>query len=146
MMNKNVYVVVSNLSNEFKVEGVFSCCSYAEKFCDVENSKIEDFRKPDEGFEYKVYRTDQRCVPDNQTYKKYWDYCININKDVQGYGKISYAGDNKEMVHINKLQNVEIYEGDYIYCRSYVSKTEAENLAKEQWQVYEQRSILKGDK
>lgn len=143
-MSKNVYVVLSNLSNRIKVEGVFSCYDYAERFCDLENSKIEEFRKQDERFEIKSLRIDARKVPDNQCYKKYWDYAININKDVQDYGKISYVGDGKELVHINKLQDVEIYNGEYIYCRSYISKSECEIIAKEHWQSYEQKQIIKG--
>ena len=142
-MSKNVYIVISNLSNRVKIEGVFSCYDYAERFCDLENSKIEEFRKQDEGFEIKSLKIDARKVPDNQCYKKYWDYIVNINKDVQDYGKISYVGDGKELVHVNKLQDVEIYNGEYIYCRSYISKSECENIAKEHWQTYEQKQIIK---
>lgn len=141
-MSKNVYIVISNLSNRVKIEGVFSCYDYAERFCDLENSKIEEFRKQDEGFEIKSLKIDARKVPDNQCYKKYWDYIVNINKDVQDYGKISYVGDGKELVHVNKLQDVEIYNGEYIYCRSYISKSECENIAKEHWQTYEQKQII----
>ena len=142
-MSKKVYIVISNLSNRVKIEGVFSCYDYAERFCDLENSKIEEFRKQDEGFEIKSLKIDVRKVPDNQCYKKYWDYIVNINKDVQDYGKISYVGDGKELVHVNKLQDVEIYNGEYIYCRSYISKSECENIAKEHWQTYEQKQIIK---
>ena len=142
-MSKNIYIVISNLSNRVKIEGVFSCYDYAERFCDLENSKIEEFRKQDEGFEIKSLKIDARKVPDNQCYKKYWDYIVNINKDVQDYGKISYVGDGKELVHVNKLQDVEIYNGEYIYCRSYISKSECENIAKEHWQTYEQKQIIK---
>ena len=89
-MSKNVYIAISNLSNRVKIEGVFSCYDYAERFCDLENSKIEEFRKQDEGFEIKSLKIDARKVPDKQCYKKYWDYIININKDVQDYGRISW--------------------------------------------------------
>lgn len=145
-MNKNIYVAMSNISNNVVVEGVFSCCCYAEEFCNTENINLEDFRKADEGFYYKSFKLDERRIPDNQTYKTYWDYCVNINKDIQEYGKIYFAGSDKEMVHINKLQDVEIYNGEYIYCRSYVSKKEAEDIAQEQWQMYEQKLLLKGIK
>lgn len=145
-MNKNIYVVISNISNKTKVEGVFSCYNFAEKFCDLENSKLEEFRKQDEGFDIRAFKIDARKVPDNQCYKKYWDYAVNINKDVQDFGKITYAGDGKELVHINKLQDVEIYNGEYIYCRSYISKQECEQIAKEHWQSFEQKQIIKGNR
>lgn len=150
-MSKVVYVVISNLYKKVKVETVFSCYEYASKFCDLENSKIEDFRKEDEGFTIQQVKVDSRKVPDNQCYKKYWDYIVNINKDVQNYGTITYADGNskescKELVHVNKLQDVEIYEGEFIYCRSYVSKAEAEAIAKEQWQIFEQKQALKRGK
>ncbi len=149
-MSKNIYVVVSNMFNKVKIEAVFSCYEYAEKFCDLENSKIEEFRKADEGFTIRQFRIDSRKVPDNQCYKKYWDYIVNINKDVQDYGTITYAEgskeDCKELVHVNKLQDVEVYNGEFIYCRSYISKAEAEAIAKEQWQIYEQKQALKRGK
>ena len=146
-MSRNIYVVISNLSNKTKVEGIFSYYEYADKFCDLENSKIEDFRKQDERFEVKSFKIDSRRVPDNQCYKKYWDYTVNINKDVQEYGKISFVGSDKELVHISKSQDVEQYNDEFIYCRSYVSKQEAECIAKEQWQMYEQKQMYqRGDK
>lgn len=141
-MNKNVYVVVSNTNNKFKTEGVFSTYENAERFCEVENSMIEEFRKQDEGFYIKPHKIDARKIPDNQCYKSYWDYSVIINQDIQEYGKIKFCGSNKELVHINKLQDVEIYNGEIIYCRSYISKQEAENIAKEQWQIYEQKQAL----
>lgn len=139
---KNVYVVMSNLCGKTNVEAIFSCYEYAEKFCELENSRIEEFRKQDESFYIKNYKVDCKKVPDNQCYKKYWDYIININKDVQEFGSIRYVGDGKELVHINKLQDVEIYNGEFIYIRSYVSKSESEIIAKEQWQSYEQKMLI----
>lgn len=142
-MNKNVYVVTSNTCNKFKVEGVFSTYEYAEQFCDLECSKLDDFKKQDEGYYIKNFKLDARKVPENQCYKTFWDYKIIINKDVQEYGKITYVGTSKEMVHINKTQDVEIYNGEVIYCRSYISKSEAEEIAKETWQMYEQKQLIK---
>lgn len=141
-MNKKVYVVVSNVANRVNVEGVFSNYEYAEKFSELENSKIEEFRKQDEGFNIKTFKIDSRKVPDNQCYKKYWDYSVIINENIQEYGTIKFAGTDRELVHINKSQDVEIFDGEFIYCRSYVSKQEAENICKEQWQIYEQKQVL----
>lgn len=141
-MNKSIYIVMSNLGNRLQVEGAFSTYDYANKFCELENSRIEDFRKQDEGFMIRTFKIDEMKVPDNQCYKKHWDYAIVIDKDVQDYGKIKFAGSGVEQVHVSKSQDVEIYNNEFIYCRSYVSKTEAENIAKEQWQIYEQKCIL----
>lgn len=143
-MSKDVFVAYSNIGNKFKVEGVFSCVEYADKYCELENSKIEDFRKQDEYFEYRPFKIDSKRVPDNQCYKKYWDYSVIINKDIQEYGKMVYAGDGKELVHISKLQDVEIYNNEFIYCRSYISKKEAETICKEQWQIFEQKQLTGG--
>lgn len=142
-MNKNVYVVTSNTYNKFKVEGVFSTYENAEQFCDVEGSKMDDFKRQDEGYFIKNCKIDSRKIPENQCYKSFWDYKIIINKDVQEYGKILYVGTSKELVHINKTQDVEIYDDEVIYCRSYISKHEAEEIAKETWQMYEQKQVVK---
>lgn len=142
-MSKNVYIVTSNIANHTKIEAVFSCYEYADKFRILENSKLEDFRKQDEGYSISAFKIDGRKVPDDQSYKKYWDFMVNIDKDVQDYGKITYMGDGKELVHVNKLQDVEIYNGEYIYCRSYVSKQECEQIAQEQWQTFEQKELYK---
>lgn len=143
MNNKNVYIVTSYIANRFNVEAAFSTYEYAERFCEVENSKIEDYRKQDEGYFVKPHKVDIRKVPENQCYKKYWDFAVIIDKDVQEYGKINYAGTDKELVHINKLQDVEIYEDEVIYCRSYISKVEAQKICEEQWQMWEQKLALK---
>lgn len=142
-MNKNIYVVTSNTNNKFKVEAVFSNYEFAEKFCDLENSMLDDFRRQDEGFYIKNFKLDSRKVPENQCYKSFWDFKIIINKDVQEYGKILYVGTSKELVHVNKTQDVEIYNDEVIYCRSYISKREAEDIAKETWQMYEQKQAVK---
>ena len=39
--------------------------------------------------------------------------------------------------------DVEIYNDEVIYCRSYISKHEAEEIAKETWQMYEQKQVVK---
>lgn len=143
-MTKSICVVYSNTCNKFKVEAVFSNYEDADRFCELENSMIEDFKREDEGFYIKCLKLDCRKVPDNQTYKNFWDYGVIIDKDIQDYGKIKECGCGKELVHIKKLQDVEIYNDEIIYCRSYVSKKEAENIAKEQWQMYEQKQLMKG--
>ena len=121
-MCKKVYVVMSHFASHSKIEGVFSCYEYAEKFRELENSKLEEFRKQDESFTIESYKIDCLKVPEDQCYKKYWDYIIKTNKDIQDYGTIIYMGSDKELVHVNKLQDVEVYDGEYIYCGSYISK------------------------
>lgn len=138
-MDKTVYVVISNLNNRKQIHGVFSRKEYADKFCDVENSTLEDFRLDDERFIVKPMVLDINKIPENQCYKKYWDYAICIDKDNKDYGIMKYCGTGKELVHINKEQDVEIYKNEYIYCRSYISKKEAENIAKDQWSILEQK-------
>lgn len=145
-MNKTVYVVTSNINNKLKIEGVFSTYEYADKFCDVENSNIEEFRREDEKLVVKAYKLDIRRVPDGQCYKKYWDYAVYIDKDTHKYGQVSFVQEGKELVHTTKEQDVEIYKNEYIYCRSYVSKQEAENIANEQWQMFEQKSFIQNSK
>ena len=39
----------------------------------------------------------------------------------------------------HKGKAVEIYKNEYVYCRSYISKKEAENIAKDQWSILEQK-------
>ena len=80
-MDKTVYIVISNLNNHKQIHGVFSRKEYADKFCDVENSTLEDFRLDDERFIVKPMVLDINKIPENQCYKKYWDYIVNINKD-----------------------------------------------------------------
>lgn len=145
-MNKNIYVVLSNIANRYNIEAVFSTHELAERFCELENSRLEEFRKADEGFFVKTYKVDARKVEEDQCYKKYWDFYVIIDKDVQEYGNIIEAGDGKELVHINKSQDVETYDNEYIYCRSYVSKNEARRICEEQWQIFEQKQILNKDK
>lgn len=142
-MCKKVYVVMSHFAGHSKIEGVFSCYEYAEKFRELENSKLEEFRKQDESFTIESYKIDCLKVPEDQCYKKYWDYVIKTNKDIQDYGTITYVGSDKELVHVNKLQDVEVYDGEYIYCRSYISKQECEQIAHEQWQMFEQKELCK---
>ena len=138
-MCKKVYVVMSRFASHSKIEGVFSCYEYAEKLRELENSKLEEFRKQDESFTIESYKIDCLKVPEDQCYKKYWDYAICIDKDNKDYGIMKYCGAGKELVHINKEQDVEIYKNEYIYCRSYISKKEAENIAKDQWSILEQK-------
>lgn len=138
-MDKTIYVVISNLNNCKQIHGVFSRKEYADKFCDVENSTLEDFRLDDEKFIVKSMVLDVNRIPENQCYKKYWDYAICINRDNKDYGTMKYCGTGKELVYINKEQDVEIYKNEYVYCRSYISKKEAENIAKDQWSILEQK-------
>ena len=96
-MCKKVYVVMSHFASHSKIEGVFSCYEYAEKFRELENSKLEEFRKQDESFTIESYKIDCLKVPEDQCYKKYWDYIIKTNKDIQDYGTIIYMGSDKEL-------------------------------------------------
>lgn len=141
-MSRTVYVAVSSLNNKVQIEGVFSTFEGADHYCDVKNSTIEEFRKDDDKYTVSPQIVDEKVIPDDQCCKKYWDYSVFINKDSQTYGKIVYSGDGIQMVHVNKLQDVEIYDNEYIYCRSYVSKKEAENIVHEQWQLFEQKQVV----
>lgn len=68
-MSNKVYIVTSNLSNHVKIEGVFSCYEYVEKFKELENSKLEEFRKQDEGYTIESYKVDCMKVPDARVIK-----------------------------------------------------------------------------